>query len=429
MKLRLSQVLICDPTSGYNGKVCDLLISEGVIQAIETSASGKITTPKGFKEILLKGKTISPSLADLRADFCDPGLEYNETIESGSLAALNGGFTDVAILPSTKPARDNKSAVAYVLSKANTMPINVYPYGTATQGREGKEMAEIFDMKSAGAIAFTDGNRPIENAGLLLRILQYNQIFDGLLMVMANDQNLSAGAQMHEGKVSTLLGLKGNPAISEETAINRDIEVLRYAGGKIHFSCISSKGSVDLIRKAKRQGLQVTCDVAMANLCYTDEALSTYDANFKVVPPLRGKQDQKALWEGIADGTIDAICSNHHPQRKENKAVEFEYALPGMCTIEYTFQMLVESKPESVALVQLINALSTQPRKILGLPALKIEVGGKASFVIYQTKGTTKLKASASKSINHPFLGKEVQTMIHHVIHHNQLYTPANHAN
>ncbi len=429
MKLRLSQVLICDPTSGYNGKVCDLLISEGVIQAIETSASGKITTPKGFKELSLKGKILSPALADLRADFCDPGLEYNETIETGSAAALNGGFTQVAILPSTKPARDNKSAISYVVSKNASLPIEVYPYGTATQGREGKEMAEIFDMKSAGAIAFTDGNKPIENAGLLLRILQYNQIFNGLLLVMANDQNLSAGAQMHEGKVSTLLGLKGNPSLSEETVIHRDIEVLKYTGGRIHFSCISAKGSVDLIRKAKRQGLQVSCDVAMANLCFTDEALATYDANFKVIPPLRGKQDQKALWEGIADGTIDAICSNHQPQRKENKEVEFEYALPGMCTIEYTFQMLVESKPDSISLSQLINALSSQPRKILGLPEVKIEVGYPADLMLYQTKGKTTLQASASKSVNHPFLGKEVQTIIHHVIHQNQLYTPATHAN
>jgi dihydroorotase len=238
MKLRLSQVLICDPASSFNGKVCDLLLEGGLIQAIELSASDLIITPKGYKELSCKGKVLSPAFADLRADFSDPGFEYNETIESGSEAAIKGGFTDVAILPSTQPTRDNKSAVAYVVGKAAQLPIQVHPYGAATQGREGKEMAELYDMKLAGAIGFTDGNRAIADAGLLLRILQYNKIFNGLLVVLPSDQNLSAGGQMHEGKVSTLLGLKGIPAIAEETIISRDLELLKYAEGKIHFSCI-----------------------------------------------------------------------------------------------------------------------------------------------------------------------------------------------
>jgi dihydroorotase len=425
MKLRLSQVLICDPASGFNGKECDLLIEGGIIQAIEPSATEIIKTPKGFKEIPLKGKVLSPSFADLRADFSDPGFEYNETIESGSNAALQGGFTDVAILPSTLPPRDNKSAVAYVIGKSSQVPIQVYPYGAATHGREGEEMAELYDMKLAGAIGFTDGNRAIANAGLLLRILQYNKIFNGLLLVMPNDQNLSAGGQMHEGKVSTLLGLKGIPAIAEETVINRDLELLKYAEGKIHFSCISTRGAVEIIRKAKRQGLQVTCDVAAANLCFTDEALNNYDSNFKVVPPLRGKQDQKALWEGIADGTIDAICSNHQPQRIENKAVEFEYAFTGIATLAHTFQMVLEAKPASVALSEVINALSHKPRKILNIDSVKIEAGAKAALVCYQLNSPVKISNSGSKSSNSPLVGKEVNTKIEWVIYNNQIYIKA----
>ncbi len=425
MKLRLSQVLICDPASGFNGKVCDLLLEGGIIQAIEPSASEIIETPKGYKVLSLKGKVLSPSFADLRADFSDPGFEYNETIESGSKAALLGGFTEVAILPSTLPTRDNKSAVAYITGKSTQVPIQVHPYGAATQGREGKEMAELYDMKLAGAIGFTDGNRAISDAGLLLRILQYNKIFDGLLLVLPNDLNLSAGGQMHEGKVSTLLGLKGIPAIAEETVISRDLELLKYAEGKIHFSCISTKGAVEIIRKAKRQGLQVTCDVAAANLCFTEETLINYDSNFKVVPPLRSKQDQKALWEGISDGTIDAICSNHQPQRIENKAVEFEYAFPGMATLSHTFQMLIEAKPTNVDLVQIINALSCQPRKILNLPSFKIEVGAKASLVCYQLNSPTIILNTGSKSANSPLIGKELKTKIEWVIHNNQIYTQA----
>ncbi len=422
MKLRLSQVLICDPASGFNGKVCDLLLQEGIIQSIELSESGKIKTPKGYKELSLIGKVLSPAFADLRADFSDPGFEYNETIETGCVAALKGGFTTVAILPSTQPPRDNKSAVAYVTGKSAQLPIQVLPYGTATHGREGKEMAELYDMKLAGAVGFTDGNNAIGNAGLVLRILQYNKIFNGLLLVLANDQNLSDNGQMHEGKVSTLLGLKGMPAIAEETFISRDLELLKYAEGKIHFSCISTKGAVELIRKAKRQGLQVTCDVAMANLCFTDEALTSYDSNYKVLPPLRGKQDQKALWEGIADGTIDAICSNHQPQRIENKAVEFEYAYHGMATLTHTFQLLLETKPTTVSLMQLVNALSHQPRKILQLDSHKIEVGEKADLVCYQLNTRHQISSSGSKSANSPSLGKEVTTKIEWVIHSQQLH-------
>lgn len=425
MKLRLSQALICDPASGFNAKVCDLLIEDGRIQAIETSASGKIKTPKGFKELSLKGKVLSPTFADLRADFSDPGFEYNETIETGSAAALKGGFTEVAILPSTNPPRDNKSAVAYVMGKLSHLPIGVHPYGAATHAREGKEMAELYDMKLAGAVGFTDGNRPISNASLLLRILQYNKIFNGLLFVLPIDQNLSAGGQMHEGKVSTLLGLKGIPAIAEEIVIGRDLELLKYAEAKIHFSCISTKASVELIRKAKRQGLQVTCDVAVANLCFTEDALQSYEANYKVVPPLRSKQDQKALWDGIADGTIDAICSNHQPQRLENKAVEFEYAYSGMATLSLAFQMLMQAKPTNISLAQLVSALCHQPRKILQLEEVKIEAGSKASLVCYQLDKQNTIVCSGSKSENNPLIGTTVNTKIEWVIHNNQHHISA----
>jgi len=422
MKLRLSQVHICDNSSSFNGKVCDLLIEEGVIIDIATSSSSKITTPKGFKELVLKGKTISPAFVDMRADFCDPGFEHKETLITGAAAALKGGFSDVALLPAKNPACDNKSSIQYIVNASKSLPVKMHPYGAATHNLEGKEMAELYDMQQSGAIGFTDGNKPLANAGLLLRILQYNLIFNGLLLVLPEEKTLSAGGRMHEGKVSTLLGLKGIPSLAEETAIIRDLEVLKYAEAKMHFSCISSKGAVELIRKAKRQGLKVTCDVAVANLCFTDENLNTYDTNFKVVPPLRTKQDQKALWDGLQDGTIDAICSNHQPQAIEDKAVEFEYAAHGMITLPWMLPLLIQAKPLNFPLDTILAAISTQPRKILGLPKVSIEKGGLAALVCFDTQTEFVVQNNPSKSANFPLFETKLKGKIWWVFNQKTLH-------
>lgn len=423
MKLRLSQVYICDNSSSFNGKVCDLLIEEGVIIDIATSASSKITTPKGFKELVLKGKTISPAFVDMRADFCDPGFEHKETLSTGAGAALKGGFSDVALLPAKNPACDNKSSIQYIVNAAKNLPVKLHPYGAATINLEGEEMAELYDMQQSGAIGFTDGNKPLGNAGLLLRILQYNLIFKGLLLALPNEKTLSAGGNMHEGKVSTLLGLKGIPSLAEEAAIIRDLEVLKYAEAKMHFSCISSKGAVELIRKAKRQGLKVTCDVAVANLCFTDENLNSYDTNFKVVPPLRTKQDQKALWEGLQDGTIDAICSNHQPQAIEDKAVEFEYAAHGMITLPWMLPLLLQAKPLNFPLDSLLAAITHHPRSILGLPKTNIEKGGQATLVCFDTQTEFVVQNNPSKSANFPLFDTKLKGKIWWVFNHKTLYT------
>lgn len=422
MKLRLSQVYICDNSSSFNGKVCDLLIDEGVITEIASSSSAKIKTPKGFKELVLKGKSISPAFVDMRADFCDPGYEHKETLSSGAASALRGGFSDVALLPAKNPACDNKSGIQYIVNTAQTLPVNLHPYGAATAGLEGKEMAELYDMRQAGAIGFTDGNRPLANAGLLLRILQYNQIFNGLLLVLPEEKTLSAGGNMHEGKVSTLLGLKGIPSLAEEAAIIRDLEVLKYAEAKMHFSCISSKGSVELIRKAKRQGLKVTCDVSIANLCFTDENLNAYDTNYKLVPPLRTKQDQKALWDGLQDGTIDAICSNHQPQAVEDKAVEFEYAANGMITLPWMLPLLLQAKPANFPLDGLIAAITNQPRSLLGLPKTSIDKGERPALVCFDTQTEFVSIDNPSKSTNFPLLGTKLKGKIWWVFNQKTLY-------
>jgi dihydroorotase len=424
MKLLISNVQVCDSKSPHHGKTCDVWINGERIENIQVSNS-KNTAPttKGYKLIDGKGQLLIPGLFDMRADFCDPGFEHKESLQSGAKVALSGGFTDVALLPSTLPARDSKIGIEYVVNQSKQLPINLHPYGCLSQNRDGKEMAELYDMFQAGAIGFTDGNRSVGHSGLLLRALLYNKIFGGLSLVLANDTNLSEGALMHEGNVSTTLGLKGIPYLAEELIVQRDIELVKYTGGKLHFSAISSKGSVELIRKAKKQGLEITADVAFANLCFTDEDLLEYDSNFKLFPPLRSKQDQKALWAGIEDGTIDAIVSNHQPQNKENKEVEFEYAQPGMITLQTLLPILLKNKPASVQIGSVIHALSSAPRKVLGIQNCIIQKEGIASLCLFDPKLVWTFEFNHSKSENTPFLKKKIQGAITHVICKSQLHS------
>jgi dihydroorotase len=238
MKLLISNVQVCDSKSPHHGKTCDVWINGERIENIQVSNS-KNTAPttKGYKLIDGKGQLLIPGLFDMRADFCDPGFEHKESLQSGAKVALSGGFTDVALLPSTLPARDSKIGIEYVVNQSKQLPINLHPYGCLSQNRDGKEMAELYDMFQAGAIGFTDGNRSVGHSGLLLRALLYNKIFGGLSLVLANDTNLSEGALMHEGNVSTTLGLKGIPYLAEELIVQRDIELVKYTGGKLHFFC------------------------------------------------------------------------------------------------------------------------------------------------------------------------------------------------
>ncbi len=423
MKLLISNAQVCDIQSPFHGKICDILVSGGVIEQITVSAKKAIDLEtKGLKQLNAKGLLLFPGLFDMRADFCDPGNEHKETLQSGAKLALAGGFTDVAVLPSTIPARDSKIGIDYVVKQSNNLPINLYPYGCLSQNRDGEEMAELYDMKLAGAIGFTDGNRPIANSGLLLRTLLYNKIFNGLALVMADDANISAGGIMHEGETSMVLGLKGIPSLSEEIMIQRDIELVKYSEGRLHFSAITTKGSVDIIRKAKKQGLKVTADVAFANLCFADTNLLDYDANFKLVPPLRSKADQKALWDGVQDGTIDAIVSNHLPQNKENKEVEFEYAQPGMISLQVLLPILLANKPASVELSSVITALSAGPRNLLELPKIIIEKGAVASLTLFNSNKSWVFNNNLSKSENTPFIQQKIQGAIAHVVCKNALY-------
>ncbi len=411
MKILILNTLVCCPSSAYHGQFCDILINENVIEDIASSSKKIFTSLKNTITFDAEGAFISNGWFDMRSNLCDPGFEYKEDIESASKAAVAGGFTSLACLPSTLPVIQNKAGVEYVINKAKKMPVFIYPYGCISQDREGKELAEMYDMHQAGAIAFTDANNPIDKANLMLKALLYTKIFNGLVISHPEEKSLSDGTFMHEGITSTNLGLKGMPNIAEEIMIKRDIELAKYAESRIHIAHISSKDSVESIRKAKKNGVKISCDVAIANLCFTDENLKNYDSNFKLNPPLRGKEDKKALWDGLIDGTIDCIVSDHQPENKENKIVEFEYANKGMINLQTTYSLINEHKPKTFTNEKMVEVLSQNPRKILGLHELKIEKNYPAELTIFNQNTLWQYNENSNQSLseNNPLMGTQLK--------------------
>ncbi|MFA6260247.1 MAG: dihydroorotase [Bacteroidia bacterium] len=411
MKLIITQATVCDPQSAYHGKRCDVFLQNGLIQ--EISPSGKMKQ-SGVKVMNATGQTLSPGFVDMRASLRDPGFEQKETLDSAARAAAAGGFTTLACLPNTQPTVQTKADIEFILRKADSLPVHILPYGAITHNREGAEMNELYDMHQAGAIGFTDGNKTIMQAGIMERAMQYTTIFNSLILAHAEDASIAGSGMMHEGEVSTRLGLKGIPNIAEELIVNRDIELARYTQARIHISHISSKGSVELIRKARKAKLPVTCDVSVANLIWTDTELEDFNSHFKLTPPLRSKQDQKALWDGLADGTIDCIVSDHAPEDPERKDLEFEYAAQGMIQLQTVFPLLNMYAPKTISQDILIKALTSAPRRILRLPEVSINKGSIAELCLYDTKASWNYtpKNNLSRSSNSPLLGQTLKGKI-----------------
>jgi dihydroorotase len=405
MTLLIKQATVIETHSSHNRKTVNIFIENGIIKKIGTES------PKADQVIDAKDAFVSIGWFDMRASLCDPGLEHKETLVSGAAAAMSGGFTGIACLPDTYPVIQTKDTLSYIKSSTQNLLVDIYPIAAVTHDLKGEELSEMLELHHNGAIAFADGNNPIWHAGVLVRALQYTQPFNGLIIQHAEEKKLTQYGQMNEGITSTYLGLKGIPAIAEELMISRDLDLLQYATGKIHFSRISTKGSVDLIRQAKKKGLKVTCDVAVPNLIFDDEVLKDFDTNFKVNPPLRTKEDIKALWKGIEDGTIDVIVTDHCPQDEESKHLEFDQAEFGMAGFETAFAALLGSKPDKISTAVIIEKISTNPRKILGLPDLKIAEGEAANLTIFSetTDWTFEQSAMKSKSKNSPFIGKNLK--------------------
>lgn len=415
--IRAAQIL--HPDSPLHNSTKDILISNGKISKISDHIDfdGQVVTSEDLK--------LSVGWFDMRAHYNDPGFEHKEDVDSGTLAALSGGFTDVAILPNTDPVVSTKNAVSYYHKHNRVSPVNLHPVAAVTVRCEGKELTEMIDLHHAGAIAFSDGLKTIWHTDILLKALQYLQKFDGLLINRPEDHHLTAFGHMNEGHVSTVLGLKGMPALSESIMIQRDLKLLEYAGGKIHFSLISTKESVDLIREAKLKGLNVTCDVGVNYLKYTDQDLEDYDTSLKVNPPYRLEEDRVGLLAGLADGTIDVIVSDHNPHDEEGKKLEFDLADFGSANQQPLYSIAKESLGDQFDSV--IDKLTTNPRKILGLEVPKIEEGAEACLTLFSPSKnwrlnghTNKSKSVASPVFNQAMTGAIIGTVNKGELHLNQ---------
>lgn len=369
-----------------------------------------------------KDLQVSPGWVDPFVHFCDPGYEFKETLDTGAAAAAAGGFTRVFTLPDTQPVTDNKAQVEYIAQRAVSLPVIIHPMGTVTKKKEGKELAEMYDMRNSGAIAFSDGLEPVQSAGLFLKALQYVKAFDGVLVQIPIDKSIGAGGLMNEGIISTRLGLPGLPAIAEELMIRRDLELLRYTQSKLHITAVSTQKSLELIKAAKQDGLQVTCSVTPYHLFFSDEDMQRYDTNLKLNPPLRSKADVLALRKAVLDGTVDCLASHHLPQDWDHKTCEFEYALPGMLGLQTLFAVVNEVLPELTD-ARLVQLLGSNARAIFALPPVTIAEGAEAELSLFSKKENTLLTKATirSKSANTPFLDKPLKGKVFGIIHKGKL--------
>jgi dihydroorotase len=402
MNLLIKSATILDPGSAFHQQIADILIGNGLITRIAEDIEADAEL------IEAAGKYVSPGFFDLNCNIGELGLETKEDMYSGTSAAAAGGFTGVALMPNTIPPIHSKAEIEYLVNRAKNNLVDVYPLGTISHKREGKDLAEMYDMYLSGAKAFTDGNRPVQDAGLMERALLYAQGFDALVFSYPEDTAIAGKAKVNEGEISTLLGMKGIPSLAEELMIARDLYLAEYTVSKIHFSTISTARSVELIREAKRKGIEVTCDVAAHHLVLTDEALLGFDSMYKVKPPLRTKDDVSALIKGLKDGTIDAIVTQHTPHEVEFKDVEFEVAEFGITGFQTALALALRS---GLPVELLIDKLAINPREILGVAVPVIAEGEQANLVLFDTDAEWEFngKNNRSKSVNSPFMGQNLK--------------------
>lgn len=403
MALLIRGVKVIDESSAYHLQTVDIFIEKGIVQSIGQSL--KATTDNIIDHPHL---CISMGWVDVFADYREPGYEHKETIATGLASAAAGGFTSVMIAPNTNPTISSKSVVQYIKMQAEGNAVSLFPIGSVSHNIEGKNLAEMLDMQANGAIAFSDGWKPIQNASLLLKALEYVKSFEGTVIQIPMDANLSAGGLMHEGEGSTQLGMPGIPTLAETLQLHRDIELLRYTNSRLHITGIAAAESVELIRQAKADGLNITCSVTPYHLALNDEALRGYDSLYKVMPPIRSEKDRLALIDGLKDGTIDCIATHHRPQEWDAKAKEFEYASEGMNVQEFGFAISNDATKNELTIEQLINALANRPSAIFGLRKDGIREGAYADFTLFSTNESTQLNEMKSRVRNNPFLGKSL---------------------
>ena len=407
---------ISDPLSSHHGSVKDILIRDGRIDSI----SDNINEPAD-QVIATDGLHVSPGWVDIFTHGCDPGYEFRETLDTLAAAGAQGGFTHLFLLPNTNPIIQNKSLVEYISGKKPSVPVSLHPLGAVTRNLEGRDLAEMFDMKQSGAIAFSDGLNSIQSAGLLIKALQYVRAFDGVLIQVPEDKSIAPNGLVNEGIISTRLGLQGKPAMAEEIMVARDIKLARYAESRLHLTGISSARSLEYVKRAKDGGLMVTCSVTPYHLFFTDDALEGYDTNLKVNLPIRGAEDRDALLRGIKDGSIDIVTSHHQPQDWDGKVCEFEYAKYGMEGLETLYSVLDTLQVSTDRIVEL---LSRNPRRIFGLADAAIKEGTPADLTLFVpgVPHTYTDKELRSKAKNNAFLGRPLTGKVTGTIHQSTSY-------
>ncbi len=414
MKLIIREARIIDPKSPFDNKIVDILIEDDCIAKIGTG----LANPENIEELKLENLHLSQGWFDSSVSLGEPGFEDRETIANGLKVAGKSGFTAIALQPNSFPVIDNQSQILFVKNKANGSATQLYPIGALTKGSEGKDLAELFDMKNAGAVAFGDYNKSQDNANMLKIALQYVQDFDGLVIAFPQDEKIKGNGVVNEGAVSTRLGLKGIPNLAEELQIARNLFLLEYTGGKMHIPTVSTAKSVQMIREAKAKGLQVTASATVHHLVFTDEKLEEFDSRHKVSPPLRTDIDRKALIEGVIDGTIDMITTDHNPIDIEHKKMEFDLAKNGTIGLETAFGALMTVLPLETIIEKLTAGKAT-----FGIESSPITEGAKANFSLFNPEGKNTFTTASilSKSKNSAFLGMKLRGKTYGIINQGQL--------
>jgi dihydroorotase len=419
MTVLIKNGTVIDPANNINAAK-DILIIKGIIESIEPPGKLDTVNLNNPQIIDAKGCIVCPGLIDMHVHFREPGFEYKETIESGCQSAAAGGFTSVAVMPNTNPVNDNRSVTELILSLAKSKGgIKVHPIGAITQGLAGKRLSEMADLRDAGAIAFSDDGCPVMNSELMRRAFEYSKMFNLPLIQHSEMLDLTEGGCMNEGAVSTELGLKGMPTEAEDIMVYRDIALLEKTGGRLHVAHISSGNSVDLVRHAKAKGLTVTCEVAPHHFTLTDEAVRGYDTNTKMSPPLRSNKDIEKIKEGLKDGTIDIIATDHAPHDITDKQVEYQNACFGIVGLETALPLSLKLVDEKIlSMSDAIRKLTATPAQIFNLDAGNLSIGKEADVLIFNPdiKYSIDVSKFHSKSKNSPFDGWKVKGKVFHTL-------------
>lgn len=412
MDILIKNGYLIDPESGREGKY-DILISKGLISKISKSIKSK-----GGKVIDAKGKIIFPGLVDLHCHLREPGREDEETILSGSLSAVSGGFTTICCMPNTSPPLDNKVSVRFIYDRAKEAYCEVLPVGAITIGREGSLLAPYGEMIEEGAVAFSDDGNCIMDSLVMRRALEYTKLHGKPVISHSEDENLKKNGVMNEGALSTKMGLRGIPGQAEEIMVARDIFISNLTGGKLHLAHLTTENSIKLVKDAKKRNKNISCEVTVHHLLLTEQAVEGYNPNAKVSPPLRTEKDRKALIEGLKDGTIDCIVTDHAPHTEEEKDMGFEHAPFGMIGFETALALSMKLVEEGVELKKIIEKFTSGPSKIIGIDRGRIQVGKRADIVIFDPdyEWVYKKEDIKSKSKNSPFIGWKLKGKVIYTI-------------